>query len=153
MKRHFTNYDFGGNLPNSMETTRKSVVQSVLVCALVGVSAVILMTTGGCLAPTAGERAGVATYVRGDLAASLPNDFNPVVDATHNAIKELGLTVISLKKEALNAVIVARATSDRKIEISIASTGKGLTNIKIRVDLFGDEQLSRSLLDKIKAGL
>ncbi len=136
-----------------MDIPRKSVIQSVLICALVGLSAMMLMIADGCRAPTAADGAGSATYVRGDLEATSANDFNRVLDATHKAIKELGFTEISAKKETLSAVMVARVPSDRRIEISINSTGKDLTNIKIRVDLFGDEQLSRSLLDKIKAGM
>ena len=128
-------------------------IHSIFVLSLIGAIAVVLMASGGCRAPTAGDKVAIATYVRGDLEASLTSDFNRVIDATHQAVKELGFTEISAKQEALGAVIVARATSDRKIEISIDSAGKGLTNMKIRIDLFGDEQLSRSLLDKIKTRL
>jgi hypothetical protein len=131
----------------------KSFTQPVIICALVGIITFVFMTSGGCHAPLAGDGVGVATYVRGDLEASLKKDFNPVVDATHKAIKQFGFVEMSAKKDGLSAVIMARAETDRKIEISIAGTGKGLTNMKIRVDLFGDEQLSRSLFDKIKAGL
>ena len=134
-----------------MENTCKPI-RSLFICALAGATAVIFMASAGCRMPT-GDGVGIATYVRGDLEASLANGFNPVVDATHKAIKELGFTEISAKKETLSAVIVVQATSDRKIEISIADTGKGLINIKIRVGLFGDEQLSRSLLGKVKAEL
>lgn len=130
-----------------METTCKSVLPSRFICAF----AVVVLAVGGCRAPTAEARTGVATYVRGDLQASLPNDFNPILAATHHAITELGFTEISAKEEGLSAVVLARAPSGRKIEISVASAGKGLTDIKIRVDLFGDEQLSCVLLDKIKA--
>lgn len=56
-------------------------------------------------------------------------------------------------KDALKAVLVARTAMDKKIEIAISNTGKKLTKIKIRVGVFGDEQLSMSILDKIKAGL
>jgi hypothetical protein len=138
-----------------MENAPKSVIQSVLICAVVGISAAFFMTMSGCLAPTAGagERFGVATYVRGDLEASLAKDFNSVLDATHKAIKELGFAEISAKKEGLGTVVMTRATGGQKIEISITPAGKDLTDIKIRVDLFGDEQLSRSLLDRIKAGI
>jgi hypothetical protein len=136
-----------------MENTCKSVIRSRFICALVGATAVVFMTSAGCRAPRVEDRVGVATYVRGDLEASIADSFDPVVDATHKAIKELGFIEISTKKDALSAVIAARAASGRKIEISTASAGKDLTNMRIRVDLFGDEQLSRSLLDKIKAGL
>jgi hypothetical protein len=134
-----------------MEIPFKSGIQSFFLYALIGASTLGLMLSAGCVAPSAVEQADAATYVRGDLATSLPRDFNVVLEATHRAIKKLGFTEISVQNEPLSAVVVARATGGRKIELSISGAGKGLTNIKIRVDLFGDEQFSRSVLDGIKA--
>jgi hypothetical protein len=92
-------------------------------------------------------------YVRGELRANLSNDYDKVVDAARGAIKNLEFAKVSENKDALNAELVARTALDKKIVISISNSGKQLTNIKIRVGVFGNEQLSMSILDKIKAGL
>lgn len=134
-----------------MEIPFKPGIQSFFLYALIGAAAFGFMTSAGCVAPSVNDHAEAATYTRGDLETSLPNDFNFVLEATHRAIRKLGFTEISVKNEPLSAVVVARATGDRKIELSISGAGKGLTNIRIRVDLFGDEQFSRSVLDGIKA--
>jgi len=112
-----------------------------------------LQVLPGCIAVAAGAGAGVVAYVRGDLETTLANDFNPVVDATRGAIKDLEFASVSDNKDAFKAVIVARTAMDKKIEIELTNTGKNLTSIKIRVGVFGDEQLSLAILDKIKARL
>jgi Protein of unknown function (DUF3568) len=112
-----------------------------------------LFALPGCLVVAAGAGAGVVAYVRGDLEATLANDYNPVVDATRGAIKALEFAKVSDNKDAFKAVIVARTAVDKKVEILITNSGKNLTSIKIRVGVFGDEQLSLAILEKIKAAL
>jgi siroheme synthase (precorrin-2 oxidase/ferrochelatase) len=131
----------------------RSIFRSSYACGLLAGAALVATTLGGCIAVSTDTGAGVVAYVRGDLEATLANDFNPVVAATGQAIKHLGFTKISEKKDASDVVIVVRTANDKKVEISITSNGKSLTVMKIRVDLFGDEQLSRTILDQIKTGL
>lgn len=82
----------------------------------------------------------------------MAKDYNSVVDATRVAIKELEFAKVSDNKDAFKALLVARTALDKKVEITIVNSGKNLTNIKIRVGVFGDEQLSLAILEKIKAG-
>lgn len=116
-------------------------------------AAVLLLTLPGCIAVAAGAGAGVVAYVRGDLETTVAKDYNAVVDATREAIKELEFAKISDNKDAFAAILVARTAVDKKVEISLTNKGKGLAGIKIRVGVFGDEQLSLAILEKIKAGL
>lgn len=127
-----------------------SWVRRALAAALVGSSLIVL---SGCIVAAAGAGAGAVAYVRGDLAADLTSDYSRVVESARSSIKELEFSLISENKDALKAVLVARTGQDKKVEITISNTGKRLTNIKIRVGLFGDESLSMAILDKIKAGL
>ena len=125
-------------------------LRRVLAAVLLGVS---LITLSGCLMVAAGAGASAVAYVRGDLETNLNYDYNKVVDSARNAVKDLEFARVSENKDALKAVLVARTAMDKKVEITITNSGKKLTNIKIRVGLFGDEALSMSILDKIKAGL
>ncbi len=125
-------------------------LRRLFVAALLGAS---LAGLSGCLAVAAGAGAGAVAYVRGELQVNLANDYDKVVDAARGAIKDLEFAKVSENKDALNAELVARTALDKKIVISISNSGKKLTNIKIRVGVFGDEPLSMSILDKIKAGL
>jgi len=107
----------------------------------------------GCLAVAAGAGAGVVAYVRGDLETTVTNDYNAVVDATRGAIKNLEFAPVSDHKDAFRAELISRTALDKKVEISLTNAGKNLTHIKIRVGVFGDEQMSISILEKIRNGL
>ena len=124
----------------------------ILAVGFLGISFALL---SGCLAVAAGATAGAGAvaYVRGELDVTLPNDYSQVVDSARAALKELEFTKVSDKKDSLSAELVSRTALDKKVRITIASSGKQLTNIKIRVDIFGDESLSNTILAKIKAGL
>jgi hypothetical protein len=123
---------------------RRMFAAVLLALSLVGLS--------GCLAVAAGAGAGAYAYVRGDLEANLNHDYNKVVDSARSSIKELEFAKVSENKDALKAVLVARTALDKKVTITITYSAKKLTNIKIRVGVFGDEQLSLSILDKIRSG-
>ena len=102
--------------------------------------------------PDTGTGAGGTMYVRGDLEDTLAKDYNAVVDATRGAIKDLEFAKVSDNKDAFKSLVIARTALDKKVEITITNSGKNLTSIKIRVGVFGDEQLSLAILEKIKAG-
>jgi hypothetical protein len=57
---------------------------------------------------------------------------------------------VSEAKDALSAKIIARTAQDKKIETILEKRGDNLTRVRIRVGLFGDEAISRALLDAIK---
>ncbi len=125
-------------------------LRQALAFVLIGFSLIVLP---GCIVAAAGAGAGAVAYVRGELDANLNNDYNKVVDSTRRSIKDLEFALVSENKDALKAVFVARTALDKKVEITVENSGKRLAHIKIRVGLFGDESLSVSILDKIKAGL
>jgi hypothetical protein len=133
---------------SSKTCTRSFFVHPLLATLLAAFS---LLALSGCIAVAAGAGAGVVAYVRGDLDTTVAKDYNRVVDATRGAIKELEFAKVSDNKDAFKAVIIARTAVDKKVEISLTNSGKNLTNIKIRVGVFGDEQLSLAILEKIKA--
>ena len=121
------------------------LLAAILLLSLAGLS--------GCIAVAAGAGAGAVAYAGRDLETNLNADYNKVVDSARKAIKELEFARVSENKDALKAVLIARTALDKKVDITITYSAKKLTNIKIRVGLFGDEQMSLSILDKIKSGL
>ena len=116
-------------------------------------AAVALAVLPGCIAVAAGAGAGVVAYVRGDLETTVPTEYIKVVESARRALKDLEFTKVSDNKDALKAVLIARTALDKKVEVTLTNSGKKLTSIKIRVGVFGDEQLSLAILDKIKSGL
>ena len=114
-----------------------------------------LATLAGCGAVVAGAAAGAGAvaYVRGELKATQEAPLDDVVKATQAAIAELRFTLTSSDADAVSARFAASTAGDKKIVVALEKVSDVLTEIRIRVDVFGDEELSRIILDKIKAHL
>lgn len=133
-----------------MKHTRLPSLRNLLLGALAASS---LVFTTGCVVVAAGAGAGAVAYVRGDLDSTVNADYEKVVVAARKAVEELEFAKVSDNKDALKAVLVSRTAQDKKVEITLQHAGKKVTNVKIRVGVFGDEQLSIAILDKIKSHL
>lgn len=134
------------NLPPFLKRTL-----TALACAL------ILVSTSGCVLLAVGAAgaagAGTVAYIRGELDTSLNGTVDSVGVATTKALEELRFAKIHENKSAVDAEIRARTGQDKKIDIRLNRTSDTLTRVRIRVGTFGDEDLSRLLLEKIKAKL
>ncbi len=108
----------------------------------------------GCVAiVAAGAGAGTVAYLRGELEATLGGNLERTNQAVGKAVQELKFVRISESKDALLALTVVRNAADQRIEIRQDVVGEKLTRVRIRVGVFGDEKLSRTLLDRIQAAL
>ena len=108
----------------------------------------------GCVAVMAGAAgAGAVAYVRGGLEADLDAPYDKAVGASAQAIQQLQFVSVSERKDALDAVLLARTAEDRKIEIKISRRGPELSRVCIRVGVFGNEAKSLAILERIKANL
>jgi len=116
-----------------------------------------LMFGGGCalflIGGAAAAGAGTYAYVNGELKETEGAAYDTVYNATLAAMNDLQYAVVSKEKDAINATINARTSGDKKIEIKLVKQSATVTEIHIRVGTFGDEALSRQILDKIKAHL
>lgn len=113
-----------------------------------------LAWTSGCLAVAAGAAgAGAVAWARGELDATLSSRFDDVDSAANRAIQQLGFAKVNESKSAIDAEITARTGQDKKITIRLDRTGDTITRVRIRIGLVGDEVLSRTILEKIKANL
>lgn len=120
--------------------------------AIVGLTLVPLV--GGCVIVAAGAAgAGAVAYVRGELSAGVEHDLPQVYRATQRALHKLEFAKISEESSAVDAHLLYRTALDRKIEIKLRKTSNQLTDLRIRIDLIGDQALSRTILDQIKAEL
>jgi len=113
-----------------------------------------LVLNQGCVAVVAGAGAGAAVaWVRGDLETTLDVGLDKGVEAANAAIAQLKFAKVSEKKDALQAILIARTAADKKIEIRVEHQAAKVTKLKIRVGLFGEEALSLAILEKVKANL
>jgi hypothetical protein len=116
-----------------------------------------LTLTSGCFLVAVGAAgaagAGTVAYVRGELDATLGNQYDPVVDAAAKAVSQIQFAMISQSKDAFNAEIIARTAEDKKVVIKVSRQADNLTNFSIRIGVFGNEVESRAFLDRVKANL
>lgn len=129
----------------------RAVRSTALALAL---AALPLAGTSGCLAIAAGAAgAGTVAYIRGELDTSVSHPIDQVDNATNRAADQLRFVKINEAADALTRVITLRTAEDKKIDIRLNRTTDNLTRIRIRVGMFGDEAISRALLNRITANL
>jgi hypothetical protein len=135
-----------------MKAVKLFLILPRLLAALSLAGMVILQS--GCLVIAAGAAgAGTVAYIRGELDATLGNKYDAVVQATNGAITQLQFVKVGDKKDALSAELTARTAEDKKVQITIKTVADNLTKVEIRVGFWGDETMSRTILDKIKSNL
>lgn len=129
-----------------------SVRSAQFVVALVLLGATAL--TSGCLAVAAGAGAGATVaYVRGDLDTTLNAGFERSLAAVNAAVAQLQYAKVSEKRDALEATVIARNASDKRIFLRLDTLAADATKLKIRIGTFGDDTLTQAVLEKIKANL
>ncbi len=109
----------------------------------------------GCAALVVGAAAGAGTiaYVNGEIETVLEASMDDAWLATEAAIKDLQFTVIETKKDSISADHVSQTAQEKKSHIRLNRETDETTRVRIRVDVFGNEELSRTILEKIKTHL
>ena len=126
---------------------RRSLI-AVVIC--VGV-----LSSYGCAALVVGGAAGAGTvaYVRGELKAVEDVSLDRAWPAAKQAMSDLEFSVTKSEKDAFNGELVARGAGDKKVVVELKRQSDSVTEIKIRVGTFGDEAMSRKILETIKKHL
>lgn len=126
-------------------------VRRLLVALGLGLAAAGLT---GCVAVVAAGAAGTGVaWYSGRLEANLDHNLDAVFAAAQKSLNQLEFANISNKKSSVDARLVSRTALDKKVEITLEKVTDRSTKVIIRVGIFGDETLSMSILDKIKAAL
>ena len=108
----------------------------------------------GCVVAAVGAgAAGTVAYVRGDLQTVETAGMEALYKASLEAFDKLELAVIQKAKDAMTAEIISRDAEDKKIRIKLKSTAEGMTELSIRIGMFGDETKSRLIYEAIKKEL
>ena len=116
-----------------------------------------LVLGNGCALMVVGAAAGagVAGYawVDGEIQSTEAASLSRTWNATLAALKDLEFPVVSQTKDALEGNVTARNAKNTTIKIKLKYVSKTATEIRIRVGTFGDESLSRTILNKINSRL
>jgi Protein of unknown function (DUF3568) len=136
---------------SSKSTASKNIIARLGLCLAL---ALLPLLTTGCVIVAAGAvGAGAVVYVRGELESIVDAPYAKLVDATRSALKDLEYVKISEKKDALEAEFIYRTALDKKVTLRLNKMENDLSRLRIRIDVIGDEALSKTILEKIKANL
>mgnify|MGYP001236001638 FL=1 len=143
-----------------------SPVRLGMCSAILGLSALTLVSLPGCVALVAGAVAGAGAYAyaEGKLESTLSAPLDRSYAAARRAISDLEFTETSAKKDALEAIVEAKTAGNDTVTITLKALAVGggeggdpskstTTKCSIRIGTFGDEKKSITILDAIKSHL
>ena len=117
----------------------------------------LLALVSGCALFVVGAAAGAGAagyaWVNGEIKTTESASLDRTWNATLAAMKDLEFPVTSQAKDALEANLTARNASNTSISVKLKNLSNASTEIRIRVGTFGDESLSRTILNKINSHL
>jgi hypothetical protein len=93
---------------------------------------------------------GAVAFVGGELKSTEEVSLNRAWGAAKKAMDDLEFAITSEEKDAFYGQFTARGAGDKKIKVKLKKQSDTVTEIRIRVGIFGDESLSRQILDTIK---
>ncbi|MDQ5977995.1 MAG: hypothetical protein QG602_967 [Verrucomicrobiota bacterium] len=123
------------------------------VAAVIGLLAALPWLSGCVVVAAIAVGAGAVAYVRGDLASRVEPELDPAYAAAQRALEKLEFAKIDQRKSGLDAKLVHRTALDKRVEIQRNKVTDRLTKIEIRMGVVGDQELSLTLLDKIRCEL
>ncbi|HKX45209.1 MAG TPA: DUF3568 family protein [Planctomycetota bacterium] len=136
-----------------MQNVRKHLVSACVLIAATLVSASGCTTAGVLLAAGAAAGAVTVAYVEGDLETHLDASPVQIAAATEKAFEDLELTRLESDVTELDGRIEAESSEGKSVVVQLESLEDGRTKISIRVGHFGDEGLSRQVLERIREHL
>ncbi len=131
-----------------MTKTKVLVIISLSTLTMLLSGCAVALVGAGIAAGAAGTR-----YVAGDLEVTMEERIDAVYRASLESLDQLGLPIISQEKNALEAKIVSRTVSDKKVEIVLKRTETDMTRVSIRIGTFGDKTQSRAIHHRIRENL
>ena len=121
---------------------------------LITLLGIISLINSGCAAVLLGggaaAGAGTILYIKGELRSTEEVSLDTAWIATQTAIKDMEFVTGTAEKDAISAKLIAYTSDSREIQITLKRKSDKLTEIGIRVGTFGDESLSRLILENIR---
>ncbi|MHB8522060.1 MAG: DUF3568 family protein [Limisphaerales bacterium] len=124
----------------------------ILLLALCSIwlSGCAVLLVGGAVAAGAAAGVGATAYAKGELSSVEHVTLDQAWKAVPAAMKDFGVVVVDKGKDGLSGKVEGRAEGDKKIIVKLKTVGKGETEVRIRVGTFGDEVISRQILEGIR---
>jgi hypothetical protein len=109
----------------------------------------------GCAAAVIGGAAGAGAvlYSKGELKSTENAPLEQVMNAAEEAMNSMNFNVISKDHDALKGKLLAKRENGDNIDIKLEQKPNNLTEMKIRVGAFGNEDQARLIQEKIRQKL
>lgn len=109
----------------------------------------LLVTTGcGAIIVGGGAALGTYAYVNGEATGTYDATLDKAFAASKAACDEFGIPIIKEEKDNSSAKIQGKLNDDT-VTISLELVGEGITEISVRVGLWGNETTSRRIHNAI----
>jgi hypothetical protein len=128
-----------------MKIKSMALTVMLLVTGLLGSGCALFLIGAGVAAG-----AGTVAYMNGELKAADEVTLDRGWNAAVRAMGDLQFKVTTTQKDALAGKLVAHRADDTRITILLKKQSDTVTEFRIRVGVFGDENLSRLIYEKIK---
>ena len=113
-----------------------------------------MISSSGCAVVLVGAGAaagaGTVAYVGGELKSSENVSLDRAWNASQAAMGSMGFAMTSKEKDDLSGKLIARGAEDEKVTVKLKKQTDEVTQIGIRIGIFGDKPLSRQILEEIK---
>ena len=109
----------------------------------------------GCAAAIVGGAAGAGAvlYSKGELKSTENAPLERVLNAAEETMQSMNLNVVSKDHDALKGKLLAKRENGDNIDIKLEQKPNNLTEMKIRVGAFGNEDQARLIQEKIRERL
>lgn len=104
----------------------------------------------------AGATYGTIQYSNNTLKVTFTSSLDKVWTAANGAIKDLRMPTVSIKKDAVSALLTSRTAADQAVSIQLKKQSESVTEVHITVGTFdstSNRAVSQQIHDKIKARL
>ncbi|HOY10088.1 MAG TPA: DUF3568 family protein [Candidatus Omnitrophota bacterium] len=126
--------------------------QFILVVSL----AMSVVALSGCVALVVGAAAAGAggyAWIKGALVKEFDVSAEELYKATKSGLKGLAMRVTEDQADRVSAVLAADFADGKKVKINIEALTEVRSQIRIRVDVFGDKSKSELILNAIERKL
>ncbi len=134
----------------SFATLRRLLLHGISLLA----GGLLLTAPLGCASSSgSATKPGDVAYHSGSLVSEEAIGMDGAWDACLGAVKRLEFEEESSAKDALEATLVARSATDRRITFKLRRISDKVTEVRIRVGLFGDERFAREVHESFRKAL
>ena len=125
----------------------------LIFCVLVSMGLMLQGCVLLALGTGAAAGAGAVAYMKGELRVTYTAPLDRTWEATLGALDDLGYGILTSQKGESGGEIEAKKVGQDKVTIGLSISGPGTTLVTIRVGIFGDEEISRTIQGKITSRL